>query len=77
MICGNDLWKPYIECGNNYVKYKHCEMSQVRRKSTGNKGNTTQVLSKDQDSDIGNLEEKVASTSAKSTKATGVSQQTD
>ena len=74
MICGNDLWKPYIECGNNYVKYKHCEMSQVRRKSTGNKGNTTQVLSKDQDSDIGNLEKKVASTSAKSTKATGVSQ---
>ena len=53
-------------------------MSQIRRKSTGNKGNTTQVLSKDQDSEIvndrRNSDKQVASTSAKSTKTTGVPQ---
>ena len=50
-------------------------MSQIRRKSTGNKGNTSQALSKDQNIEVTNknksLDKQGTSTSAKSTNATG------
>ena len=53
-------------------------MSQMRRKSTGNKGNTLQVLSKDQNIEVTNenknLDKQGTSTSVKSTKATGAPQ---
>ena len=65
-----------MECGNKYAEHELCEMSQVRRKSTGNKGNTTQVPQKDLDSDtVGEKKstDKQAA-SAKSTKSTGVPQ---
>ena len=55
-------------------------MSQIRRKSTGNTGNTSQALSKNQNIEVTNedksLDKQETSTSAKSTKATGAPQTT-
>ena len=55
-------------------------MSQIRRKSTGNKGNTSQAVSKNQIIEVTNkdksLDKQETSTSAKSTKATGALQTT-
>ena len=68
------------ECGNNYVKQENCEMSQIRRKSTGSKGNTSQALLKNQITEVTNeeksLDKQETSTGAKSTKVTGVPQTT-
>ena len=59
-------------CGNNYVKQENCEMSQIRRKSTGSKGNTSQTSSKNQNTEVINdeksLDKQETSTGAKSTK---------
>ena len=67
-------------CGNNYVKQEICEMSQIRRKSTGSKGITSQTSSKNQNTEVINeeksLDKQETSTSAKSTKITGVPQTT-
>ena len=47
-------------------------MSQIRRKSTGSKGNTSQALSKNQNTEVTNeeksLDKQETSTSAKGTK---------
>ena len=68
------------ESGNNYVRQENCEMSQIRRKSIGNKVNTSQTLSKNQITEVTNEEKsqdkQETSTSAKSTKVTGVPQTT-
>ena len=68
------------ECGNSYVRQENCEMSQIRRKGTGSKGNTSQALSKNQITEVKNeeksLDKQETSTSAKSTKVTGAPQTT-
>ena len=59
---------------------QQCEMSQTRRKSTGNKRNPPQTISKDLNKEVTNEkknpEKQLSSISAKSTKTTGVPQVT-
>ena len=85
MISGNTFtWYVETISGNHKRNVEtimldnNCEVSQIRRKSTGNKGNTLQASSKDLNIEVTNenknLDKQGTSISAKSTKVTGASQ---